>query len=247
MLHLVITLAAALFTLLLTASMLGPVALRFARPQIWSRTAGASGANPHTHGVVQPSFEPLDLGPDPVRWPSENPWPATARPELPWPSTTWNDPHFGQHWRTHGEGGASDAAFEAAQQARRTRAVERRNQDEAERTQRSKQKAKPKPQIEQVAQPPLRQKARNEVQRIQKRAQKAQHQVRESVGRAAAAAVDEVLPGASSTMAQIPSPPELEQMVAQIGLAGTVQEIMKRTGWDFKTAAQHLAKARRGR
>src|SRR5690606_5724798 len=42
---------------------------------------------------VKRSFRPLDLGPDPVRWPSEIARPDLG-PELPdWPSHHWDDPH----------------------------------------------------------------------------------------------------------------------------------------------------------
>lgn len=49
------------------------------------------------------------------------------------------------------------------------------------------------------------------------------------------------IPGAD----QLPSPPELERMVQELGLAGTVKAVMQRTGWDFHTAAKYLTKTRR--
>lgn len=39
---------------------------------------------------------------------------------------------------------------------------------------------------------------------------------------------------------------QVEALIADVGLAGTVQEVMKRTGADFRTAAQLLAKLRAG-
>jgi hypothetical protein len=45
---------------------------------------------------------------------------------------------------------------------------------------------------------------------------------------------------------QAPSKEELLRLVDTVGLAGTVQEIMGRTGWDFRKAAQYLAKVRAG-
>lgn len=43
------------------------------------------------------------------------------------------------------------------------------------------------------------------------------------------------------TPAAGPSPQEVAQMVQDLGLAGAVEEIRDRTGWDFKAAAQYLA------
>ena len=44
---------------------------------------------------------------------------------------------------------------------------------------------------------------------------------------------------------QPPSLDELQALVSELGLAGTVQEIMGQTGWDFKKAAHYLAQARK--
>ena len=41
-----------------------------------------------------------------------------------------------------------------------------------------------------------------------------------------------------------PSQQEIEALVGRLGLAGAVQEIMNRTGWDFRQAAHYLAKSR---
>lgn len=43
-----------------------------------------------------------------------------------------------------------------------------------------------------------------------------------------------------------PTRDEIERLVASEGLAGTVQHIMRRTGWDFRKAAQYLARTRAG-
>jgi hypothetical protein len=48
------------------------------------------------------------------------------------------------------------------------------------------------------------------------------------------------------TLDNVPKPAEIERLVAEHGLASAVQHIMARTGWDFRTAAQYLARARRG-
>ena len=41
-----------------------------------------------------------------------------------------------------------------------------------------------------------------------------------------------------------PNRQEIEALVGRLGLAGAVQEIMNRTGWDFRQAAHYLAKSR---
>jgi len=73
--------------------------------------------------------------------------------------------------------------------------------------------------------------------------QRLQH-TQASVGRPDAADVARVS-GASVT--DVPKPAEIERLVEAHGLAGAVQVVMKRTGWDFRTAAQYLAKVRGNR
>jgi hypothetical protein len=41
-----------------------------------------------------------------------------------------------------------------------------------------------------------------------------------------------------------PDRDQVERLVAEVGLAGTVQAIIDRTGWDFRQAAQYLARIR---
>ena len=44
----------------------------------------------------------------------------------------------------------------------------------------------------------------------------------------------------------LPNREQVERMVAEMGLAGTVQHLMRTQGWDFKTAAGWLGRIRRG-
>lgn len=63
---------------------------------------------------VARTFQPLDLGPDPMKWPSELPNRFTPVPELPWPSETWDDPHFGRRGKRPPPPPPPSAAVETA-------------------------------------------------------------------------------------------------------------------------------------
>lgn len=259
----VITIAIALAIGSLVAVVGTPIAVRVARPKLWSR-----GHLPHDHtgpaAAPPPSFQPLDLGPDPMRWPSENPWKKKGQKELPWPSQTWDDPHFGAHWRNHTDGDAADDAYERKQAARRAAVAEARRLEDQRSQQRADSRPAPAPSGTRAQQQArkemraLRERATQMTQQVQAQIGDPREQLREQAARAAQQArqaaeqevkrqVQQRAPAASQAMANVPSAAELEQLVAQVGLAGTVQKIMERTGWDFKTAAQHLARARRGR
>lgn len=233
MLGIFITLAATLAALVLTAVVGVPLAVRLARPKIWGRSQilamPRAGAAPPT----KPSFTPLDLGPDPMRWPSQDPWKKNMTAELPWPSQTWDDPHFGRHWDKTVIGDAADAAYERRQADRRARAEEQRQ-------------AEANARIEQPASSSTAQRARQEMRQIRERAARMKAEV-QGQAEQKARQVRKAAPQIADAVSNVPPPAELERLVASVGLAGTVQEIMKRTGWDFKTAAQYLAKARRGR
>ncbi|MBW1881602.1 MAG: hypothetical protein JRJ84_24860 [Deltaproteobacteria bacterium] len=84
-----------------------------------------------------PAFEPLEMEPFTMSWPSEIDRPKTALPERPWPSETWDDVYFGAQAR----GDLRKAAI-AAQDAevRRAQAVQRNA--EAHRQSSKKHKAK---------------------------------------------------------------------------------------------------------
>lgn len=190
----VVTLAT---TILVAAAVIAfgtPIAARLARPPRWRKTlAPATRVREVQAGA---GFQPLDLGPDPIRWPSETPWKFSGRDELPWPSQTWDDPHFGKHARDSRAATAARVDAEAAT---------------------------PAP---------------SEPRRAPRPSRPVEASLRDFMAS---------IPDDEAVDVDIPSPEELDALAASLGLAGTVQEIMKRTGWDFKTAAQHLAKSRRGR
>lgn len=246
-----VTVAAAFFAAMAVMVLGTPIATRFARPQRWRKTLGPAQSDRDAQVTTGPSFEPLDLGPDPMRWPSETPWVFAGREELPWPSQTWDDPHFGKRARVVSTG--TDADYEAAKASRREAARSQR-EAEADKRARAPQVRRDNAQRKEDAS----QRAKQEMRSIRDRAAELQGQVRERIGeevRAAAQrearyqtgrvveAVEEHLAPLGVELDSV----EIEEMVANLGLAGTVQEIMKRTQWDFKTAAQYLAKSRRGR
>ena len=243
-----------------TAILGAPLAALLARPEDWSKEKDlAREDRVTTTGVA--GFEPLDLGPDLMRWPSEVERPITKMPAPEWPSKSWDDPHFGAHWRqSHYEEGAHDAAYDAKLAERRLKAREKaaanqqqskrreekketenaeearqllERQEEAARTRSARlepQKAASSEVEQQFFRENATKQAKAQVQKAKKHVTQAAHKaVSEAVG------------------AEIPSPAELEAMVGQLGLAGTVQEIMKRTNWDFRKAAHYLAKARQQR
>jgi len=187
--------------------LLGPTAARRLEPHRWrpGATTEASARERWTH---QSAFEPLDLGPDPVQWPSER---AAEReetgPAVPdWPSMSWDDEHFGTHWNRQPSLPQATTAADAAtpdQAARRGRPRSGSPRSAANEEAIRRNQAGPPPA---AAQPP---------------------------------AVTQPSSGA-------PSREEIEELIGQVGLAGTVQAIMERTGWDFRRAATFLARARKG-
>ena len=48
---------------------------------------------------------------------------------------------------------------------------------------------------------------------------------------------------ATRPKAKVPSQEEVVEMVQSLGFAAAVDEIRRRTGWDFKKAAHYLAQA----
>ncbi len=173
----------------ITVMMALPIALRLAGRQAWRSPARRDLRQPLGAGaVLGPAFEPIDMGPDPMAWPSEGGGAFVSVDLPPWPSTTWDDPHFGKK-----RGATAPLTVET-------------------------QPAPPSPRPS-----PARQDASPQ-QAPRARAQAAQPP-----------------PGGAP-----PSAHEIERLVGTVGLAGAVKETMKRTGWDFRTAAQHLARSRKG-
>lgn len=196
--------------LVATVAIGGPMAARMARPHLFKSAArrDATGRERATH---QPAFTPMDLGPDPMKWPSARPWGEDrATPSQEWPSKSWDDEHYGAHWRDGSYSDPDDAGFHVMADRRSPRRPGRRS--------RVATKAVPA-----QAETPV----------------------------AAPAPVESVAPNttvapASTTLParQPPGQAEIEALISQLGLAGTVQVIMQRTGWDFRKAAHFLAKTR---
>jgi len=162
------------------------------------------------------SFEPLDLGEDPLSWPSEmvHTRPRVSLPVLPWPSETWDDEYFGA-------GRSYDPALmpqpvQTAPPARRATKQPASVTSSAAEEAFFEQRQKPAPR--QVSRKP---------QKTQPQRARSQPKPQSSGG--------------------VPSRAEVAQMVDQLGLAGAVQSIRSKTGWDFKKAAQYLAEAMRDR
>lgn len=61
--------------------------------RIW-RSARKSTQHARVTASSAPAFSPLDLGPVPLKWPSEQVWPPSRLPAMPWPSETWSDDFF---------------------------------------------------------------------------------------------------------------------------------------------------------
>lgn len=188
-----------------------PVALALSRSGGLRPHAARERHVPRARVEVGRAYEPLDLGPDPVHWPSERAW-ATSGIAVPdWPSASWTDEHFGSGARK---------AREALQADRGFHMMAVRNHPPS-------------------TPPPVR-------------AVEHRQQVVAPVVHARRALAREVQHVVASVVEHVehhgpPNRAEIEELIAGVGLAGTVQSIMDRTGWDFRQAAQHLARIRSGR
>jgi hypothetical protein len=254
-----------------------PVVAALGRPQrwAWSSSAPVESGGPRRSGHTT-VFTPLDLGPDPIRWPSQREWPSSAVSQPTWPSQNWNDEHFGSHWREGRTGEVQDLGFHAmagrrfdgavddAEAARRHEEANRRRQ-EALRRQQQQQQQQEQARADERERALQRQRAmsqREPQQRSSEVARQRQQQIALEQMRQQAQAdtppqppprqardLDQAprpQPQRAVPQVQPPSRDELEALIAKVGLAGTVQSIMDRTGWDFRRAAHYLAKIRQG-
>jgi hypothetical protein len=197
----------------LATSWLGlPLVAFLARPEQWLTNSEENSPERILPSVNRAAFEPLNLGPDLMKWPSEVARPSTASPLPEWPSLSWNDTHFGSFHKHQ-----SPAKVES-------RAVIAEARREVLRQHRETQQAPAKSEADDI------------------KLDGAHHAPTPQQ-----AAPSPLNAAAEALLAEVPSPAELEAMVGSIGLAGTVQEIMKRTNWDFRRAAHYLAKARQRR
>ncbi|MEO0603764.1 MAG: hypothetical protein AAF211_20165, partial [Myxococcota bacterium] len=140
-----------------------------------------------------------------------------------WPSQTWDDEHFGSFWR------GADAPPDEGGQATAERPTEPRSTPPVRPRSPSPERARRRPMPKKPA-------------GVRRTSRGPDRQTR-------APSPSPRKPEASAANLPAVQPPpleELEQLIATIGLAGTVQSIMQRTGWDFRKAAHYLAKVRQG-
>jgi hypothetical protein len=212
--------------LLLTAALGIPLAARLAQAQVWRRSAPRDGVSSRPAFAGRALFEPVDFGPDLMKWPSEIPRLDTRVPEPAWPSAHWDDPHFGKAARAH----AKTAPVDDGRSGRPN------HKPHAERPARPARPAPENPE----AQPPK--------QSAQKPAapKSAPRKAKRAPPDAPPAPIDVAPPAPPAAGADgLPGPDQLEAMIGELGLAGTVQALMRQHGWDFKQAAGWLARSRK--
>jgi hypothetical protein len=219
---------------------------------------------------VTPAYKPLDLGPDPTRWPSERAWPTTTTLREPqWPSRSWNDEHFGSHWRNSTADHVQDRGFHAmasrrpgaptSEVATPARPPPRPATAQSQRAQAAEDSwfdtdpssALETPEETRRRASEQRRKQQQAAAGQEKRRQQQQQPARPQQQRAKPQPKPQVAtipdPRARSRAAEPPERADLERLIETVGLAGTVQAIMDRTGWEFREAAHYLAKIRNSR
>lgn len=260
------------FASVVTMAVGGPLAAKLSRVHIWKRTAPRD-TEQRRELIVTRNFEPLDFGPVTMLWPSESARFIPSFPVPPWPSENWTDPDFGRG-KAAAQAATQRAREEREQEQRRNeeRAARRQAQEEAASAQRrvreKREEARQQPQPvrqnarqqqaarEQQQREVLarqQQVAREQALRQQQEARKArpspQERVQQATSRPDVQQAQQRLAQAQKRMnsaaAGMPSKAEVESMIQSLGLAGTVQHLMRENGWDFKTAAAWLAKARK--
>ncbi len=238
--------ALALGGFVITLTIGGPLAASLARVHEFRRTVNPDLDTVRSRPVHNAAFVPLDLGPDPMKWPSQVPSGEKAFRSQEWPSLSWDDDHFGSHWRDGRTVESNDLGFHAMAARRydsthdedaveRNEALSLQRRQVAAAQQRERQAASDKRRQEVRSAPPQPRPAslKPNQRRPDQRAQRPEKRAKP--------------PAASGGLArQPPSRDELEALIVDVGLAGTVQAIMERTGWDFRKAAHYLAQIRQG-
>ncbi len=243
-----------------------PLATRLARVHVWKRTAlPEMPGDREVYRRVR--FEPVDFGEDNMQWPSEVSREQHGIPERPWPSEGWDDPHFGKGAKESRERAAEIAAV------REKGRVERVEQRAAETAQRNQAKRAADPPTRRPQRSPQERVQKSKKRSAQKtrrprpapRVQQAQEsmddewfdetparpaqpaQPAKPPARKPAPAAKKAAPARESSGGDgLPDRATVERMVAEMGLAGAVQQLMRTQGWDFKTAAAWLGRVRRG-
>lgn len=213
---------------LLTIAIGSPLATRLANAHVWRRSAPADQFRERVEVAVR-NFEPLDFGEDLMKWPSEQDRAVAPFPEPAWPSENWDDADFGR-----GAGRRAEEIVEknAARQEQDTARRERRADTKAGRPERRHVRPEPRP----TSPPKAAQRPTSQARPPAKRP---------PVQRAPPSVKKQASPPATKGGSAPPTKAELEGMIQSLGLAGTVQHLMRDNGWDFKTAAAWLARARK--
>ena len=225
--------------LVTTLAIGAPIASSMVRPHMFRRPARRDAFDSRDRAPHTTVFEPLDLGEDPMEWPSQRGWASSEGRGLRWPSQGWDDEHFGSHWRDGTMVEVSDLGFHAMAQRRYDASVGdeevvKRNEAAALRRQRAPAQGRTLAQDRgpRAANAHAGQRTPSGVRRPRTESAPAPRSPKPQEK-------PETLP-----VRQAPSPAELEAAIAKVGLAGTVQLIMERTGWDFRKAAHYLARMR---
>lgn len=210
-----------------------PIAVALAGQHRWVHPAARDASSRRQRTDVVRAYAPLDLGPDPIRWPSERLWDLKSTLAVPdWPSKSWNDEHFGRQHKDTVAHDASEQGFHAM--------AARRHREE------SSAGAPPKPRSQPSANP-----ARRERTATKGRPRQAAEPAPvpapapTPAPQPAARKAAPVVPVTPPSRTRPPDEAEIEHLIASVGLAGTVQAIMQRTGWEFREAAQYLARIRK--
>jgi hypothetical protein len=70
---------------------------------------------------------------------------------------------------------------------------------------------------------------------------------RRPLRRVVESAIGDAVERARDGTLDIPDRAEIDEMLGEIGLAATIEQLRRRTGWDFKDVVAYLQKHRRGR
>lgn len=219
MLQIVLILGSLIAALLMGAAVLGAVS----GERKWRGFARPDSAGARAIDTSAAAFEPLQMEPFTLTWPSEVERPTTSIPEPPWPSETWDDEYFGVRSRADVQR-VRDASIRAEEQRDRAYRAESMRQQDHEKKRRQERSDE---RTQQAARPAKAKK------------RKQQHAPKPAEQRV----VEEQFFGSAS--GANPTPQEIAALVRQHGLAGAVEQIRARTGWDFREAAQYLAQVLR--
>lgn len=225
MIELLLFLGALLGTLLMGAGVLSAIKVR----RVPRRHGPMDAAALAWQGAEGPAFRPLEMEPFNMTWPSLIERKRTQLPQPPWPSETWDDEFFGQQAkadvrRMQKNAQELDEKREKAYREDAARAADLGRRQGERSASKKKKKAKPQEQ-------PSQRDRTAEIQAEQKRQKVAHEQGTEAA----------FFQEATTQGQRIPDAAQIAELVKVHGLSGAVEQIRALTGWDFKTAARHLA------